>query len=101
MQKTNVLKALEQIDDGKYTLKTIVDTSIDHKGTVRVRVLLNLLDCMDFKLSNEDIEKIKGPAFTTNEISRYREVLTALVFNKDQRQWTVRTDIINYAEIVS
>lgn len=56
---------------------------------------------MDFKLSNEDLEKIKSSAFTTNEIARYREVLTALVFNKDQRQWTIRTDVINYAEIVS
>lgn len=41
---------------------------IEQKGTVRLRVLINLLDCMDFKMSEADVEKIKDQ-FCANNIT--------------------------------
>lgn len=79
---------------------------IESKGTVRVRVLINLLDCMDFKLTDNEVQKIKEFHTVNNfqaggkaqVLVRYREVLNALVFQGDQ--WVVREGGLNFAEIV-
>ena len=82
---------------------------VESKGTVRIRVLLNLLDCMDFKLSDVDIQKLKD-LYTVNNfqaggkaqvLARYREVLSSLHFNYEKNQWSIKADQINFADIVS
>jgi hypothetical protein len=93
------MRALEQIDE-------------DKKGLVRLRVLINLLECMDFKLASSDMDRIRED-FTTpivvtshtiggahsNQTTvakkpqaqvRYRDVLNSLHYSMDSRCWVLR-----------
>jgi len=61
--------------------------NIEKKGHVRLRVLLNLMECMDFQVPLEDSERIKSQ-FTVDSANigpktlvRYREVVKALHIN--------------------
>ena len=69
---------------------------IDKKGLVRLRVLLNMLECMDFPLPPEETERIRTH-FTLDgskhQLTRYREVLKALNFNPDINKWQVKQGI--------
>lgn len=74
-----------------------------------MRVLINLLDCMDFKVSEGDMLKIKDSYTTSNfqvggkaqQLVRYKDVLKALTYQGGM--WTIKggqTETINFAEIV-
>jgi|LauGreDrversion4_2_1035121.scaffolds.fasta_scaffold145114_2 hypothetical protein len=68
----------------------------DKKGLVRLRVLLNLMECMDFPLPSEEAERIRAQ-FTLegskHQLTRYREVIKALNYNSDTNKWQVRQGI--------
>ncbi len=58
-QKVQLLKALEQIDSGKKIVRKRIVNVIEKKGLVRMRVLINLLECMDFKLLPQEMQTIR------------------------------------------
>ena len=60
--KQNLMNALETIDEGKVTSPILSWNNflcIEKKGLVRLRVLLNLMECMDFPLPREEAERIR------------------------------------------
>jgi len=61
------------------------------KGIVKMRVLLNVLDVMDIKLSEEDLEKLREThkAIKNDEYCAYRGFLRALHFDRDSNSWTL------------
>lgn len=75
---------------------------------VRLRLMLNLLDCMDFRLAPREIIKIKEnlevggatpsvalpnfiPGGQSSQLAfvKYREVVDALHFNHELKAWTL------------
>jgi hypothetical protein len=75
---------------------SLLTVHLDKKGLVRLRVLLNLMECMDFPLPREEAERIRSQ-FTVegskHQLTRYREVLKALNYNSDTNKWQVRQGI--------
>ena len=64
-----------------------------------MRVLLNLLECMEFKLARDDLERIKNQ-FTIQQqqsssgkapqmLVRYKDVVQGLSFNQETGSWQV------------
>ena len=55
------MNALETIDEGKVApiLSRNNFLCLEKKGLVRLRVLLNLMECMDFPLPREEAERIR------------------------------------------
>jgi len=58
------MNALETIDEGKVISPAlfpgITFLCVEKKGLVRLRVLLNLMECMDFPLPREEAERIRS-----------------------------------------
>ena len=76
--KANLVKALEQIDE-------------ERKGTVRLRVLLNLMECMDFKLGQSDVDRI------TNDFTALANASSFQGMSKKQQQFA----LVHYRDVLS